>query len=63
MLKIKVETIKSKELVDNVKVIEKGNATLGEIIALVTFGLDNLLETLPKDRVKEIVLSYIESHQ
>ena len=47
MLKIKVETIKSKELVDNVKVIEKGNATLGEIIALVTFGLDNLLETLP----------------
>lgn len=61
MLKIKVETIKSKELVDNVKVIEKGNATLGEIMALVTFGLDNLLETLPKNKVKEIVLSYIEN--
>ena len=63
MLKIKIDTIKSKDLVDNVKVTEKGNATLGEYMTLVSFGIENLLDTLPKEKVLEIIKSFVESHQ
>ena len=60
MITIKAKTIENKELEDRVEITKKGSATLGELITITIWGIDNLLETLPKKRVLEIINSYME---
>ena len=61
MITIKAKIVKSKKCVDNVEITEKGKATLGEYLSIATYTIDKLTEIMPKERVLEIIESYMES--